>query len=179
MSDIGRRRSGMAARPPLDLAMQRSELVRLFPLFDGMTDDQIARLSARVRTVYAEPGDVLLRRDEVPHNVWFIASGAVEAVQAGQKTRLGRGEMFGQIALLTRKTRRVQVSAITQCTLLTLDEAPFLALLRDNAALQALVRETAERRGVKIDLEALASRPAPPPRRSLSLLRTAWRRRGM
>jgi monovalent cation:H+ antiporter, CPA1 family len=175
MADIGRRRADMAARPPLDLALQRSELVRLFPLFDGMADDQIARLSARMRTVYAEPGDTLLRREEVPRKVWFIASGAVEMVQAGHKARLGRGEMFGQITLLTRKPRRVQVSAITQCTLLTLDEAPFLDLLRKNAALQAAVRASAERRGVRIDLEALDAFAAPPPKRSLLQV---WRRPG-
>ncbi len=171
MADIARRRAAMSRRPPLDLALQRSELVRLFPLFEGMADDQIARLSARVRTVYADPGDILLRRDEVPSKVWFIGSGAVEAVQAGQKTRLGRGEMFGQLALLTRKTRRVQISAITHCTLLTLDEAPFLDLLRENEVLQTLVRETAERRGVKIDLDALQARPAAVPRRGLARLR--------
>jgi CPA1 family monovalent cation:H+ antiporter len=125
-----------------------------------------------MRTVYAEPGDVLLRRDEVPRKVWFIASGAVEAMQAGQKARLGRGEMFGQITLLTRKSRRVQVCAITQCTLLTLDEAPFLDLLRNNAALQAAVRASAERRGVRIDLEALKAFDGPAVRRGLLHL---WR----
>jgi CPA1 family monovalent cation:H+ antiporter len=167
MAEIAARRRRLARPPPLDLALQRSELVRRFPLFEGMTDAQVARLVRQVRTVYAAPGDILMHRDEQPRRVCFIASGAVEATQAGQRTRLGRGEMFGQISVLTRKPRRVQVVAITRCTLLALDESSFLALLRDTPPLMAQVQATIDRRAVKIDLAALVA-ATPPPRRGLS-----------
>ena len=36
-------------------------------------------------------------------SVFFIASGAVELETAGQTWRLGRGEMFGQMAILMKK----------------------------------------------------------------------------
>ena len=42
------------------------------------------RLAARLRTVYANPGEVLMQHNEVARGVWFIASGAVEMLQAGQ-----------------------------------------------------------------------------------------------
>jgi CPA1 family monovalent cation:H+ antiporter len=108
-----------------------------------------------MRTHYAAPGTVLLRRDEVPDRVWFIASGAVEQVRAGQVYRLGRGEMFGHLALVKRAPRRGQVTAIAHCTLLTLDEARFLALLRDDAGLRQAVLESAGKRGVALDAAAL------------------------
>lgn len=163
MAAIARRRAVLATRPPLDLAMQKTALVRLFPMFEGMSEAQLARLAARFHTVYAAPGDVLLQRDDMPRKVWFIASGAVEAVRAGQTTRLGRGEMFGQLAVLLRKPRKALVTAITHCTLLVLDEASFLDLLRSNPALAAEVQAGAERRGVPIFLSDIEAPPAPAP----------------
>ncbi|KPQ07193.1 MAG: monovalent cation:H+ antiporter, CPA1 family [Rhodobacteraceae bacterium HLUCCA12] len=155
MSDITQRRARLADRPPLDLAVQKVELVRQFPLFTDMDESQRKRLARHLRTLYAAPGEVLLRRGETPRRVWFIASGAVEVTRANQVTRLGRGEMFGHLALLQRSTRRGQITAITNCTLLTLDESRFLALLQRNAALREAVLQSASKRGVKLDLAGL------------------------
>lgn len=165
MAELDERRRRLEDRQSLDLALQKEELVRLFPLFEGMEAAPRARLAAKLRTVYARPGNVLLRRDEMPRKVWFIASGAVEAVTANQKTLLGRGEMFGQVAILQRRPRRVQVTAITHCTLLTLDEPAFLALLQASEPLAAAVSEQAARRGIQLDLSALADTPPPSRRR--------------
>ncbi len=173
MAGLSARRRALDRRPALDLAVQKTEIVRMFPLFEAMPEDQRARLAGRLRTVYAAPGDVLLRRDERPRRVCFIASGAVEVVQAGQKNRLGRGEMFGQLSLLLGKPRRAQVTAITHCTVLTLDEAAFLTLVRRNPAFAATVQESAEKRGVKIDLDALLSVPPAAGRFRLPFPRTA------
>ncbi|AXQ94226.1 cation:proton antiporter [Cereibacter azotoformans] len=141
-------------RPRLDFALQKSELVRQFPLFAEMEEDQLRVLERLLQTVYVRPGDVLLRRGDVPRKVFFIASGAVESDVAGQKVRLGRGEMFGQLAILTRKARRAQVTAISHGTLLSLDETRFLELLRRNKALQQAAVDSAARRNVTIDLSA-------------------------
>jgi CPA1 family monovalent cation:H+ antiporter len=157
---LSRRWRELDARPDLDLAVQKSELVRLFPLFETMPQDQRERLAAQLRTVYAAPGDVLLRREDMPRKVWFIASGAVEAVQAGQKNLLGRGEMFGQLAVVLGKPRKVQVTAISHCTLLTLEETHFLALLRRNDPLLDAIQHSADRRGVKVDLREVTADPA-------------------
>lgn len=149
---MGRQRKELSRRPPLDLALQKTEMVRLFPLFSQMPEPALRRLARQLRTVYAKPGDVLLRREETARRVWFIASGAVETVTATQRNRLGRGEMFGQLAVISRKSRKVQVTAITHCTLLTLDEARFLDLLGRNAALRKAVEDSATKRGVALEL---------------------------
>ncbi|MFN4172124.1 MAG: cation:proton antiporter [Pseudorhodobacter sp.] len=154
-TQIAIRRNRLSDRPRLDLRLQKAEMVRLFPLFAEMEDRPRRDLARRLRTVYAAPGDVILRREERPRRVWFIASGAVEAVTASQKHRLGRGEMFGQLAMLTRTRRRAQVTAITHCTLLALDEARFLDLMQRNPAVHSVVLESASRRGVKLDLPGM------------------------
>ena len=154
---IARRRKDLAQRPPLDLAIQRETLITSFPLFDGMPPERRAALLARMQTVYAQPGTVLLKRNETPRKVWFIASGAVEQMRAGQALRLGPGEMFGHLALLRRNPRRGHTVAITHCTLLTLDEAPFLTLLREDEGLRQAVVDSARARGVALDLATLAA----------------------
>jgi monovalent cation:H+ antiporter, CPA1 family len=88
-------------------------------------------------------------------SVYFIASGAVELEAAGQTWRLGRGEMFGQLSILTSRRRRTEARAITPTILLVLDEARFRRLLRRSAGLRAAVLESAEKRGLAEDLTKL------------------------
>ncbi len=135
-------------RPPLDLAVQKAELVRQFPLFSEMDDESRKQLATALRTRYVQPGDVLLRKGDLPREVSFIASGAVDIETAGQRFRLGRGEMFGQLSLLSRQTRRTQATAISHTTLLVLDEARFRKLLKRNQDVRSAVLESAERRGL-------------------------------
>jgi CPA1 family monovalent cation:H+ antiporter len=59
--------------------------------------------------------------------------------------------MFGELGLLLRRARRARVTAITHCTLLALDEARFMDLVRQNASLRAFVLARAEKRGVTLD----------------------------
>ncbi|MBN2630646.1 MAG: cation:proton antiporter [Rhodobacteraceae bacterium] len=149
-------RAALARRPRLDLRLQRSDIVRGFPLFSDLDPASLAQLSAQMKTVYAKPGDVLMRKEDRPDRVWFVASGAVELEQAGSRVMLGRGEMFGQLSLLLRRPRRARVRAISHTTLLTLEEARFLALLRQAPQLCSAVKASAEKRGVALDPALLA-----------------------
>ena len=149
--DLAAKRKEAEVRPPLDLAVQKEELVRQFPLFADMDDHSRARLARALKARYVQPGTVLRRKQDPAREVCFIASGAVEAETAGQRHRLGRGEMFGQLALLSRQTRRVQVVAISDCTLLVLDQAGFQKLLARHASLRAAVKASAERRGIPVE----------------------------
>jgi CPA1 family monovalent cation:H+ antiporter len=141
-------RHAAEARAPLDLAVQKSELVRQFILFSEMDEDSRRQLARALRTRYVLPGEVLFRKGEPPREVCFIASGAVEVDKAGQKYRLGRGEMFGQLSLLSRQTRRAQATAISHSTLLVLDEARFRRLLQRDQRMRAAVVESAGKRGI-------------------------------
>ena len=149
--ELGEKRKRAETRPALDLAVQKTELVRQFPLFANMEDQSRARLARTLRARYVQPGEVLMRKGDIPREVCFIASGAVEVETAGQKSKLGRGEMFGQLSLLSRQVRRTQITAITHSTLLVLDEARFRRLLEKSDALRSAVRESAEKRGLSTE----------------------------
>ena len=139
-------RTRLAQRPPLDLAAQKSEMLRQLPALAGLEAAQLRMVQQRITTVYAQPGDVLLRKGDPARHVFFIASGAVEVAFAGQLQKLGRGEIFGQLGILTRRPRRADAKAITHCTLLRLDEARFLDLLAKNEQLRLAVEDSTRRR---------------------------------
>jgi CPA1 family monovalent cation:H+ antiporter len=148
MEDLAARRAAAEERPRLDIAVQRTQLLRQLPLFQGLDESALKRLGRAFQTRYVNAGEVVIRKDSAAKSVFFIASGAVEVETAGQTLRLGRGEMFGQLAILMNKARRAEVRAIAPSTLLVLDEARFRRLLGRSAALQDAVRASAEKRGI-------------------------------
>ncbi len=149
MQDLGLRRAAAEERPHLDIALRRAELIRQFPLFADLDDAALKRLGRALQTRYVNAGDVIVRKDNAAKSVYFIGSGAVELETAGQTWRLGRGEMFGQLAILMRKARRTEVRAIAPSTLLVLDEGRFRRLLDRSKALQEAVRASAVKRGIE------------------------------
>ena len=166
VQEIARRRQIAEKRPPLDVALQKTELIRQIPLFEDLETGPLRRLTRALQTRYVNAGDVIMRKDVALKNVFFVASGAVELESAGQTLRLGRGEMFGQIALLTARRRRAVVRAITPTILLVLDEARFRRLLTRSALLREAEHESARERGISEDLlempDPTATTPAQP-----------------
>lgn len=161
--ELTAKRRRAESRPELDLAVQKTELVRQFPLFADMDEAARTLLAKALKARYVQPGEVLMRKGDVPREVCFIASGAVEVETAGQKSKLGRGDMFGQLSILSRQLRRTQITAISHSTLLVLDEVRFRRLLERSEALREAVRESAERRGLSTESLGL-----PLPQKSVS-----------
>ncbi len=151
IQNLTARRAASEKRPALDIAVQRSELVRRFPLFVDMDEAALKQLGRALKTVYVNSGKWIIRKDDPAQSVYFIASGAVELESAGQTLRLGGGEMFGQMAILTKKARRAQVRAIAPSTLLVLDAERFRRLVVRSPAVQKAIRASAVQRGIDPD----------------------------
>lgn len=148
--EVGAARRKAEERPQLDLAIKRIELVQKLPLFEDLDQLSQKRLVRALKTRYADANEIILRKGDLAKSVYFIASGAVEFRLAGQSWRLGRGEIFGQAALLSRRRHRPTVRAIVPTALLVLDENRFRRLLQRSAALREAVQESAQRRGVDL-----------------------------
>ncbi|MEL7012088.1 MAG: cation:proton antiporter [Pseudomonadota bacterium] len=143
-------RSQAEARPALDIALKRADLIQRLPIFAGLDDTSRKQLARSLRTRYADAGEVIIKRDEPARSVYFIASGAVELRAAKQSWRLGRGEVFGQAGLLQRKRHRLTVKSIAPTALLVLDETRFRKLLSRNADFKKSVQQSAHSRGVDL-----------------------------
>ncbi|KIN71964.1 cation:proton antiporter [Sulfitobacter guttiformis] len=148
MQGLTSRRAEAEERPALDIAVQRAELIKQFPLFADLDAKAVRQLGRALKTRYVNAGTVVLRKDSPLTHVFFIASGAVELEIAGQTSRLGRSDMFGQVAILLTSAPRAEVRAIAPSTLLVLDVARFRSLLTRSVALQDAVRASAKQRGI-------------------------------
>ncbi len=140
-------RSSADLRPALDLKIQTPDMLARMPAFADLDEDARRSLARAVRPVFAAPGAVLMRKGDRPRRVLFIASGAVETEQAGHIHRLGRGEMVGQLSLLSGGLQRAEVRAISHSAFLELDGERFRRLLTRHPALREAVADSARRRG--------------------------------
>lgn len=154
-------RARLDRRPRLDLAMRKTELLRRLPMFADLDPAATRRLARALITVHAEPGELLLGRNATPRSVMFIATGAAEVETAGQKHRLGPGEMFGHMGMLGGRRLRSQVRALTHCTLVGLEETRFRDLLARSKALRSAVEHSAAKRGIDLG-DLLGPRAAEP-----------------
>ena len=122
------------------------DLVAKVPFFKNVGASVIADVARLLRARDYPARAVIVRRGASGDCMYFIASGEVE-VRLGQGTvRLGPGEFFGEIALLTGGPRNATIVATQSCTLLTLDIVDFRHLLAQQPELARVVSEEAERR---------------------------------
>lgn len=104
-------------------------MVARVPLFAGLDAAEIADVMRLLRAQTVEPGDVIVRRGDAAHSMYFIARGQVEIELKDQHVQLGVEQFFGEIAVLRRARRSATVTAITRTNLLVLDASDLHALM--------------------------------------------------
>jgi voltage-gated potassium channel len=133
-------------------------IVAKVPFFRQVGASVIAEVAWLLRPLNFPAGAVIVRRGERGDCMYFIATGAVEIRLPGAPLRLGDGDFFGEIALLTGAPRSATVVAVEPATLLRLDIVEFRELMGRRPDLARVILEAAGRR-----LEASAARPVPGP----------------
>jgi monovalent cation:H+ antiporter, CPA1 family len=78
--------------------------------------------------------------------MFLISSGAVEVVLPNERARLGSGDFFGEIALLSGRPRQADVIALGYCRVLVLGAADFGRFLRDYPQAKAEIDRIAAER---------------------------------
>jgi monovalent cation:H+ antiporter, CPA1 family len=134
-------------------------LVRQIPLFADLEARQIDQIAHLLWPRIAMPEERLISEGERGDCIYFISSGVVEAVAAGQPFRLTRGDFFGEMALVLHVRRQADVTALTYCQLLVLGGRDLRALLRHNPRIKRHIDETASARA---RLNEAARRSSPP-----------------
>jgi len=149
-NDLQRRLSaGWAAvdrRPHLDLALETAALVRNFPMFEYLDRSALAEIGQLLRPRLVLPGERLVARGERGDSMFFIASGAVEVSGVGGVSRLGRGDFFGELAVLTGRRRSADVTAIAYCRLLELSGRDFRRFVKAHPEARARISGVAQER---------------------------------
>jgi len=133
-------------RPRLDIGLVTFALLRKLDLFSDLSDRQLDDVAQLLRPFFAVPNQRIVRQGEVGGAVYFIGSGAVEVILPHARVRLGTGEFFGEMALLSGQRRNADIVALTYCRLLVLRKSDFDRFMTANPEAKiAIERVAAER----------------------------------
>ena len=122
-------------------------LLRTVPAFAALPPPEIESLARMLELVHAPAGHVILRQGEAGTCLYVIADGIVTVSRNhAPLATMGRGAIFGEIALLTGSPRTADVTAATDAELYVLGEAPFIAALTSHAPARRIAQALANRR---------------------------------
>lgn len=144
-------------------------MVAKVPLFSGLDAAAVAEIMRYLQSQTVDAGELIVRRGEPAHSMYFIASGAVEIELPARRLVLQEGRFFGEISLLRQSQRSGMVRALERTRLLVLESHdlhlvmaayPEIAQRVEQVARERLDPEQVEPKG-DIVAEELAGKPAP------------------
>jgi CPA1 family monovalent cation:H+ antiporter len=146
--DLKRGISGNRAepRPRLEIGLDTHRLIERLDILSGLDERQLEHVVKLLRPRFTVPNERIIRRGDRGDAVFFIASGAVEVRLTARRVRLGSGEFFGEMALLSGRPRQADVVALTYCRLLVLRKADFERFLAANPEAKAEINRIVEAR---------------------------------
>lgn len=142
-----------------------ADLLRVVPLFARLGDEALAALGARLVRQHCESGTEVVRQGEPADTFYLIAHGQAEVMVggAGEARRvnvLRDGDFFGEMALLSGRSRVAMVRTTAPTELYCLAKADFMALLEREPDLRQVVLEIeAERHAAFVGVASMATAP--------------------
>jgi monovalent cation:H+ antiporter, CPA1 family len=128
------------------MGLDTDKLVRRLDLLAGLEPQRLEGVQKLLRPRFTVPNELIVRRGERGDSMFFIASGAAEVVFPNSRIRLGSGDVFGEMSLITGDPRQADVRALTYCRLLVLRKADFDLFMRDNRDVRLKISEIARTR---------------------------------
>jgi MFS family permease len=136
---VGFRRMG--ALDDLAAPTRQQLLVDDVPMFEPLSLAAKERLAAKLLPLDVPAGETIVRAGDVGDRFYIIDSGTVRVELGNGQRQSGRGEYFGEIALLRDVPRTATVTAATATRLYALERADFLAAVTGHALAEAAAHE--------------------------------------
>jgi voltage-gated potassium channel len=138
--------TGFAAEMKRRDFLRNWDLVAQVPLFHDVGAGTIADLANLLRHRELPPRSVVAKRGSAGDCMFFIVNGEVEIQIEPRPIRLGDGDFFGEMALVTGAARNATVVTTVATRLLILDIADFRALASAKPELLDVIHQEANRR---------------------------------
>lgn len=128
-ADLEAARARAAAKAAAHKTFTPEELVQRFPLFASLTPEQREVLVLHFEPRSAQPGERIIRAGDAADEMYFISEGQVEVAVGGRRIKLGAGDFFGEMALITGEPRSADVTALDFSKFATLSARDFRQFL--------------------------------------------------
>ncbi len=122
------------------------DLVAKVPMFKTIGAGTIAEVTRLLRPREVPAGAEIMHRGDPGDCMYFIVSGEIEIQIPPRPVRLGAGDFFGEIALVSDGPRLATAVATMPSTLLVLDIVDFRALISQQPDLVKVIETEAARR---------------------------------
>ncbi len=118
--------------------VEAAELLSALPMFEALDDDALSELAGRVRLRTFARGQPVVRQGERAESFYLVRRGTLLVVEQDPESSaervlrsLGRGETFGELALLEGAPRSATVRAAEESDAFEVDKGTFDRLLAD------------------------------------------------
>ena len=102
------------------------------PLFAGLDREHLDDVLSVGQRVSYEPGQAIVERGDPGDAMYIVVDGVAEVDVGGRFHRLGRGDFFGEMAVLAGKPREATVKAAEPLVALRIPGDEFRAFLAGN-----------------------------------------------
>ncbi len=111
-----------------------------FPLFKGLFSDEIKKILEQGLVIYFSKDEVVFHEGNIGTQIYLILHGVIGIYQEEKEiARLGEGEIFGEMALLTKQPRSATAKALENSSLFIFSETTFEKLLTKKTAIRLLL----------------------------------------
>jgi uncharacterized membrane protein len=131
--------------------MRRQELLANIPLFESLTEDDLAALSARLEEVSFEADEIVFHQGAEGSALFLIEDGAVEISYGEGRGRVAlatlfTGQYFGELSLFDGAPRSATATAVKPSRLMRLDRDDLVDFVNKNpSAALRIIAEMSER----------------------------------
>jgi CRP-like cAMP-binding protein len=124
-----------------------AQRLKSLPLFEGVDDDDLAKIAPFVSEVSVGEGKTLVEEGDYAYTFMAIEEGKAEVKRGGEVlAELGPGDFFGEQGLIQSDRRNATVVAKTPMRLITLDQWDMRRLEKAIPAAVEKIRATAAAR---------------------------------
>jgi len=121
--------------------------LRALPFFAPLAAPELESLARSLASVEVPEGTAVVREGDTGDRFYVIADGEVEVSVGGAHLKhLGRGDCFGEIALVRNAPRMATVTARSDCRLDVLDKESFVTVVTGHRLSATALDELVQRR---------------------------------
>lgn len=131
----------------IEEVLRISEVLRKNPLFDEISGRTIYNIISKSRVQTFKKGETIIREGDAPSDLYIIKEGLAN-VKVGESklATLGKGEIFGEIAIIKGIRRTATVMAAEDSTVLALPAERFWEIVKDDVIFGAMLEKISEAR---------------------------------